>query len=181
MLEDAPDRMSIVNLATGEQLDAQFNPEEIQESIGAVYAKQAVPGLSHQVKQFVHTEDLTVSFTLLWSGFDGPARHALNMDARRFLHAACYPRRTAGSLAYGGAPRLLFVWPELYALTCVLTKATFSHKQFRLKGAPVRFSCAVTLEEIRDALVSMEDVLEVGTERSPGRGAVESAAYVGEF
>lgn len=180
-MDETPDRLSIVNLANGEQLDAQFNPEELQETLGAVYARQAVPGLSHQVKQFVHTEDLVTTFTLYFSSYPGPVRHALNMRARRFLMAACHPRSVgAGSISRGGAPRLLFVWPELYALTCVLTKVTFAHKIFRRAGAPVAFTCGVTLEEIRDAFVGMEDVLQLGTERPAGK-ATAGVRYGGEF
>lgn len=170
MLDVQPARMSLVNLVSGEQLDAQFNPEELQETIGAVYAKQVVPGLSHQVKQFVHTEDLSIAFTLFWSGHVGVERHALNQRARAFLHAACHPRTTnAGSIGRGGAPRLLFVWPELFSLTCVLTKASFAHRQFNARGASVNFSCAVTLEELRDAFLASEDVIELGTRRPAGR------------
>lgn len=181
-MDDAtPERMSLVNLANGAQLDAQFNPEELQESIGAVYAKQAVLGYSHQVKQFVHTEDLGVTFTLYFSSFDGPDRHKLNMAARRFLHAACYPRALgAGTLAHAGAPRVLFVWPELVSLTCVVTKVAFTHRRFRRAGAPVVFAAAVSIEEIRDAFIGMEDVFAVGTERPPGRGAA-GVRYGGEF
>lgn len=178
--DTAPDRMSLTNLVTGETMGAQYNPEELSETIGAAYSGQVVPGLSHTAKQFSNTEDLAVNFTLYFTSFDGVETHRQNMWARNFLHACCHPRtQNVGGLGKAGPPRVLFLWPELYAITCVIRKVAFSFKQFRLRGAPVRFTAAVSLEEIRDALIGMEDVLEVGTERSAGR--VDGTRYGGEF
>lgn len=175
-----PERMSLTNLVTSDVLGAQYNPEELNETIGAAYSKQVVLGLSHTVKQFTNTEDLGVTFTLIFSSFESKEAHQQNLAARRFLHAVCYPRVTGvGGIRSGGAPRVLFVWPQLFALTCVVTKVAFKHSQFNLRGAPVRMSAAVTLEEIRDEFLSMEDVFEVGTERAAG--LVDGTRYGGEF
>lgn len=171
-----PEAMTIVNLNTQEELKAQFNPEEVQENIGATYAKQAVPGLSHTVKQFVHTNDTAIAFTLMWSSHGGPAAHAYANYARRFLQAAHFPRRVAGSIARGGPPRLLFVWPQMYSLTSVMMTCQFNYKAFNFKGAPIIFSAQVALEEIRDGFLSSEDVMEAGAFRPAGTPPLASGA-----
>lgn len=166
--ESTPEMMSIVNLDTLTELVAQYNPEEITERIGANYSRHAVQGHSHQIKQFSHTEDLSVTFTMAWSGHAGPAFYEYIHFARRFLHSVHYPKRSAGLIAHAGPPRLLFVWPELFTLTAVMTGCTIHHQAFQQKGGTVRYTAAITLEEIRDAFISSEDVLEYGTERTPG-------------
>ena len=50
-----PARMSIANVATGESVDAQFNPADFEEALEVNWARQTVPGLSHQPLQFVNT------------------------------------------------------------------------------------------------------------------------------
>lgn len=160
--------MTLVNLSTQDELEAQFNPEEVTETVGAVYAKQTVPGLSHTVKQFVNTADVGIGFTMMWSSHEGTSAHLYAAYARRFLQSCHYPRRTAGSIATAGAPRLLFVWPEMFSLTCVMTTCTFSYKAFNFAGAPIIFSAQVALEEIRDAIITCEDVLDVGAFRPAG-------------
>ena len=57
-----PARMSIANTATGDVVEAQFNPAEFEEALEVNWARQTVPGLSHQPLQFVNTGN--VKFTL---------------------------------------------------------------------------------------------------------------------
>ena len=165
-----PLRMSIVNLVTDEQIEAQYNPTEFDETVGAAFARQAVQGLSHQVMQFSNTENYKCNFTLFFSSVSGgPFTQKAIERTRRFLMSMCYPRRTAGTVRSGGAPRALFVWPNLISLTCFVTSVKFNHRRFNLLGKSVDYSAAVTLEEVRDALITSEDVFQVGTERPTGR------------
>jgi hypothetical protein len=159
--------MSIVNLHTQGVLEAQFNPTELTESLGAKYADEVVPGLSHPVRQFVHTESQVLDVNLYFDSISaGKAQHARNSEARKFLMAACFPRRMASNLRSAGAPRLLFVWPGLISLTCTLDKLKFGYTLMNTDAAPTVFTASCTLTEIRDTLLTCEDVLNMGSERT---------------
>lgn len=160
--------MTLVNMVTGDARTAQFNPTELEEALGATYAKHQVPGLSHQRKHFINTDDVTFNFELFYHAMSGKASDLQAiLDDRKFLYALAHPRR-AGGISKGGAPRALFIWPTFISLTCVITKLTFKYTHFNSAGSPTRWSARVTLEEIRDEFVGMDDILAQGTQRAPG-------------
>jgi hypothetical protein len=164
-----PARMSIANISTGESVDAPFNPTELEEALEVNWARQTIPGLSHQLMQFTNTGNTKFTLELNFE--------AQNLDqllhARRFLLSLCYPRRGAGDVASGGPPRALFIWPTLVSLTCVITALNFKYSRFNVNGTPVQFTAKLTLEEIRDVRLVSEDVLASGTQRSGvGQGGV---------
>jgi hypothetical protein len=162
-----PPKMTITNLTLDETVTAQYNPASFEEEIASVWTKQKVPGLSHQVKQFEHTDDLTITLTLEFDATNGGRKGwEMIMHARRILQASVYPIAGAGNVRTGGAPRLLFVWPSLIALTCVLTRLRFSYERFNVYGELVMYSAALTLEEIRDVLITSYEVSLLGSERS---------------
>jgi hypothetical protein len=158
-------RMTLVNVATQEYVTVQFNPAEFEETIGAAYARQVVPGLSHKVLQFINTENETFTFDLFHQATNGgPEDLAAILLSRRFLLSVCHPRRADGLIG-AGAPRVMFIWPKLITLTCVVTSVKLKYTRFNGEGAPVSFIATTTLEEIRDTHVTAEDILELGTQR----------------
>jgi hypothetical protein len=162
--------MSLTNLVTGDFLEPQYNPETLEEEVGAAWAALQVPGLSHPRKHYSNTEDAPYQFTLLFSSVNGGVDRQNQIEtARKFLLASVCPRAGAGAVKTAGPPRILFVWPTLLSLTCVITKVKFTHEQFNYLGSSVRYRAAVSIAEIRDTLMTMEDVLRFGTLR-PGRG-----------
>ena len=161
-----PARMSIANISTGESVDAQFNPTELEEALEVNWARQTIPGLSHQPMQFVNTGNTKFMLELNFEAQDPTTDLAQIHHARRFLLSLCYPRRGAADVASGGPPRVLFVWPTFVSLTCVITALTFKYSRFNLAGAPVQFTVKVAIEEIRDIRLVSEDVLASGTQRS---------------
>jgi hypothetical protein len=161
-----PARMSIANVATGESVDAQFNPTDFEEALEVNWARQTVPGLSHQPLQFVNTGNAKFTMELNFEVQDPTTDLERIHLARRFLQSLCYPRRGAEDVVGGGPPRALFVWPGVISLTCVLTALSFKYGRFNLDGMPVQFTAKVTLEEIRDVRLLSEDVLADGTQRS---------------
>ena len=166
-----PEKMTITDLSTGETVEMQFNPEELNEAIEASYGKQQVQGLSHTVKQFANTSDVAIDFRLyLTSNGRGPSDHALIMDTRSFLHSLFYPRGRGAAIKDGGPPRILFVWPEMYSLVCNAVRAKFNYSKFRLAGAAVIFTAEVSIEEFRIGFISSEDVRQLGTRRSAQAG-----------
>jgi hypothetical protein len=162
----SPQHALLVNLALGETLAAQFNPTELEESMGVNYSRLTVPGLSHQVMQYVHTENVTYSFDLFFDatdyGTEGPDRIT---TSRNFLYAACHPKATPGRIVGAGAPELLFVWPNMISLVCLLTKLNFRYTRFNKLLMPTAYTATVTLEELRSSIVTMEDVSTFGTRR----------------
>jgi hypothetical protein len=158
-----PARMSIANVATGDSVEAQFNPTEFEEAIEVNWARQTVPGLS---LQFVNTGNARFTLDLNFEVQDATTTIEDILFARRFLQSLCYPRRGAEDVAGGGPPRALFVWPNVIALTCVLTGLSFKYGRFALDGTPIQFTAKVTLEEITDVRLLSEDVLADGTRRS---------------
>lgn len=164
-LDVAPPRVFLTSVSTGSRLEAQYNPTELAETIGATYAKQKVIGLSHQVKQFTNTDDLTHTFTLKFDGTRSIAQQTMNMRARALLHSWCYPRRDANSVGRAGPTRVIFVWPGLVQLTTVILTLAFKYERFNVQMEPIQWEVAVGIEEIRDALLLAEDVLINGTIR----------------
>jgi hypothetical protein len=161
-----PARMSIANVSTGASIDAQFNPTEFEEALEVNWARQTVPGLSHQPLQFIHTGNAKFTLELNFEAQDPTTSLDEIHRSRRFLQSLCYPRRGADDVIGGGPPRALFVWPNVVSLTCVVTALSFKYGRFNLDGTPVQFTAKVTLEEIRDVRLLSEDVLQNGTQRS---------------
>jgi len=160
-LDHTPEHMTVVNLASGDELEAQFNPTELEESIGAEYASLTIVGLSHKLLQFIASNNDTFKFTMMFSSANGgPVGQRGIERARRFLRSLVKPRSTAGTIKTAGAPRALFVWPNLLSVTCVLKTATFKHSRFNFNGASVFYSAECVLEEIRDTLITSEDVFK---------------------
>ena len=162
----APQKVQLVNIEVDKTLDAQFNPTEFEEQLGVNYSKMTVPGLSHQVIQYTNTENVSYSLELFFDATDlGIQGSARILESRRFLYAACHPLATPGRIVGGGAPRILFIWPDMISLMCVMTKLSFKYTRFNKYLGPTAYTANVTLEEIRSSLVTMEEVLENGTTR----------------
>lgn len=161
-----PPSMTLVNMVTTNSLEVQFNPEQLTEQLGANYAKLTVPGLSHQRKHFVYTEEPAYTFDLwnhaLDSGQNGLKSLQSIREDRRFLMSLVHPWRT-DDMTRGGAPRVLFIWPHLISLPCKVTKLSFKYTMFNTSGAPTAWTCGVSIEVDRDSFVSMEDILNDGT------------------
>lgn len=162
-----PDRVLLVNMVTQEAETVQYNPEQLKEQIGVSYADLQVPGLSHKRSHFINTDNVTYTFDLKYVAIGKtPAEYDNIQRARRFLKAMTHPWKASG-IDRGGAPRVLFVWPELCSLTCKIKSLEFTYTNFRLTGGPIAFTVAVVLEEVRDVFVGMEDILDLGDSRVP--------------
>lgn len=163
-----PDRMFITNLETGDDMNAQFNPEKLNEKIKVNWSKLSVLGLSHMPKQYQQTDNWTCTFELKFWAWDSKGNRLNDIkQKRRQLMSYCYSSRAAPRTVSGGAPpRLNFFWPNLIDLTCTLESLEFNHVRFNRKGDPIESVAIVTLEEIRDVRLYSEDVRATGTIRS---------------
>lgn len=159
--DEKPPKLTLVNLATGKSLETQFLPEELEEATGTNFAKLTVPGLSHQRKHFINTDDCRYTFTM-YNHCIGKGAAALKslLDARGFLKAACHPRRNTGESDRDGPPRLLLVWPNFISVQVrLMSPLTFKFSKFNKFGTPIAYAASVVMEEQRDAFVGMEDIL----------------------
>lgn len=152
-------RLHFVNMNTGASFKIQFNPTEFEEAAGANYARHTVPGLSHQVMHFVHTDNRKFSMQLFFenANFKAGAKGNPIPKVRNKIRELLYPRN-AGNVETGGAPRVMMVWPGFITIQAVLTKANFSYSRFNKMGAPCTMVVDVELEEIRDTTRLSEEV-----------------------
>lgn len=152
------------------KLTAQYNPTEITQAYGANYARLAVPGLSHQVKHFANTNDVTMKFGLDFVVDDGgeSAADAL-IAARLFFATSVRPKARVGNVASSGAPRLYLFWPNFFSMTCVLTNADLKFTQFNRSARPTRMRADVTVEEIRDAVILADQFFDEAPLRASAR------------
>ncbi len=168
--------MEIVDLsrlnasAEDNTLQAQFNPTELAETIAVNWNKLAVLGFSHMPQQYQNTDNHGFSFELTFHAMDGSGRRLDDLvRARKFLLALCYAsKNTRGSPATGAPPRVMFFWPNLVSLTCILKKLAFKHTMFNVQGSPVITAVKIDIEEIRDQRLYADEVLLRGTRRDAG-------------
>ncbi len=155
-MQRAP-RMQIINTVTGSVFRPQFNPTEIREAISVNFARQQVPGLSHEVMQFVNTGNRTFSVELFFQSGSTTITKALPPSqpfhhfVRSRLRELVYPR-AAGGIAEGGPPRALLVFPGFITFTGYLTSLEFNFQRFNSQNQPVAFTASTTWEEVRDII-----------------------------
>lgn len=177
-VQQAPERMTLANVETGDIITAQFNPDEVKEELSVNYERLEILGQSFQPLQYKSTANFQLNYDL---GFDGVSERdvvgniealALNshgpeaiMGARAFLYHLCYPRKGAQDVLGGGPPRTYMYWPNLYAFSCRITKVGITMKRWARSMTPVLFTASIAIEQISDARIFSEDVLAKGTLR----------------
>lgn len=125
-----------------------------------------------------------VAFAAVSAGFGGPAaagalpgtisnlklpsRDQLDADnAKRFLQSLLYPYRTESG-TFDPPPRVVFVWPSVVRMRCIVTGIRFRHRRFSIKTAATTVLTAeVTLEESRFMPLWSQFVRQFGSRRTP--------------
>ena len=164
--------LSLADLSTGEEVEMQFNPAEMNMGIAVTWARLHPVGLSHERLQYDHTENSKFTFQLVFDEliFRSDTRSASKglaaLDVQNFLLSLCYSKRGAATVNDGEIKRTLFVWPNFIALTAVITSLKFKWSRFNLLGQPTFFTVDVAIEEIRDERLFSEDVRKSGLQRS---------------
>lgn len=86
---------------------------------------------------------------------------------KRFLQSLLYPHKT-DSGSFSPPPRVLFVWPSVVRLRCIVTSLRFTHRRFSLKtAATTALMAEVELEESRFTPISSQHVRQFGSRRTP--------------
>ena len=160
-------RLNVSNLDNGTVLRPQFNPAEFTESFDVNYARQRVPGLSHQVLQYINTNNDKLRMKLVFIA-DNEAQAVENLKSKRILQSFGYPRRGGDAVIGGGPPRLIVIWPNVISLRCVLASASFNFNRFDRTGRPIQFTAEVQFEEIRSVRLLSDEVELNGSRRDSG-------------
>ena len=168
-------KMELHNLVSGEWLRAQYNPAELEETVGVEWQKQSVVGMSHKPLQYTATDNAGFGFELVLDALEEvQANRQAKLrgvdyleDARRFLLHLCYAPKTTKGVRGAAPPRVLFYWPRFISLTCVVTQLSFRYTRFSNLGQPVATVCKVSLSEIRDVRLTSEEVRKRGSLREP--------------
>ena len=168
-------RMYLQDLQTLEIVEAQFNPAKLNEVLAVDWNRLVSPGNSHRRMQYSYTDNHKVTFELIFDALQ--AGNVTDMeDARRFLFSLCYAKKGAQNIREGEATRVLFVWPNLFTMTCVMTNVAFEHTAFNLAGQPIYSTAKIAIEEIRDARLYSEDVRATGTQRTSASSQANTTA-----
>jgi hypothetical protein len=176
--QHTPPKAAIVNLETTEQFEFQFNPPEFSESFSTNYARHQIPGLSHQVLQYINTNNNTIPLDIYLSGvipfldsFRGQALAKYKTfeevydisRGKNFLQSLLYPVRTPAG-GWQAPPRLLFVWPKVVRMFCVAVSLDFTHRRFSSKDLRTTVLMAtITLEELVSKQRFSRDVRRSGS------------------
>lgn len=188
-----PPKGALVNLETVERLDFLFNPETFTEKIGANYARHVIPGLGGQILQYINTTNETIPLVIYMSDTvameqersfrkrwheemsdgrgGGPPPLPAELDilalkigaAKNFLQSLLYPVRTTSG-GWKAPPRVLFIWPNVIRLTCVVTSINFNHQRFSISSLmTTALTVELTLEELRTTQKFSDEVRRKGT------------------
>jgi hypothetical protein len=143
-----------------------INPDSLQFGASSSWARLAVPGLSHEVLQWSHSQSSELSFQLWWSLLELDRRNqhrspqsqlvegdqgvratdplAYGQVYRDFLLALTIP------LERGRAPsRVSVVWPGTLMMVGAVTSVKFGFTKFARNGTLMSFSADVQMVESR--------------------------------
>jgi hypothetical protein len=149
--------MSLTNMRTDDELEAQFQPEELEVTHGAIFSELAILGLGHKPLQYTGSENLEFDVQLR---FYKPASHDI-VRTHRFIHSLTRPQR-GDTVAGGGAPEVLFYWPTLYTVVSKVRGFKEKTTQFARSGAPLLMIYELKIHSISDVQVLSEDVRRTG-------------------
>ncbi len=154
-------RCLLVNVASGESMECLFNPTQLSEKVQVNWNRLAVPGLSHQVLQFQSTANRELSGVEFYLDRFFAAEQPGDVDIldfRAFLRALTVPPQGTEGVAATAPPRVLFIWPEVVTVECVVASVEFQYKQLAIDGSVLVYSATATFEEILDTRVTSEDL-----------------------
>ena len=163
-----PPRVSLTNLQSGETAAMPFTPTELVEEFTVKWVRQAVLGMSHETLQYTGTSNYRLP------GLEFFFRGTTEREVDAIHHGRLFLMSLGYAPEGGGAPpRILFFWPQVVSMTCVLTELRITHSKFNVQGRTTIFKARFSLEEARNVRLTSETVRTQGTQRS-GDAAEES-------
>jgi hypothetical protein len=147
-LASRPPRVTLVNLETQARMECLINPETLTEKLSVLYRRLSVPGVGHQMLQYDSTTNRVIPGLELV--FDKRIGKHSDRDPdltafRDFLRAAARPAQVDLPSA---PPTVLFVWPKVLSMECVLSEVEFRYQAFGAEGDLLMYTATCTLEEV---------------------------------
>lgn len=158
-------RCHLVNVTSGESLECLFNPTHLTERVDVNWTRLAVPGLSHEVLQFQNTGNRQLSEVEFYLDalFAAEQPGDVNiLDFRAFLRALTVPPKGTQGVPATAPPRVLFIWPGVLTLECIVAGVEFAYRQLAADGGVLVYTATVDFEEVLDARVTSEEVRKAG-------------------
>lgn len=158
-----PSRCHLANVATGESIECLFNPTQLVEKLQVNWNRLTVPGLSHEPLQFKNTSNRQLSNVEFYLDrvFAAEQPGDVNiLDFRAFLRALTVPPEGTEGVAATAPPRVLFIWPSVVTVECVVASVEFQYKQLAVDGMVLVYTASVSFEEILDTRVTSEELRE---------------------
>jgi len=157
----SPVKVSFTNVETAETHVAQLNPKGFAAAVGANYANVQPPGAGYEPVQFSGTGNPTFPVELLYVARSSIEAEAID-DARRFFLSLLYPRRGQSSVRQKAPPRVLYVWPEVASVVCVLRSFSTQQQRATFDGMSAEETFSLQLEECRSGQMFSEDARAQG-------------------
>lgn len=168
-----PTRGFLVDLNSAAEFEFPMNPSGLEESIGVNWKRQSVVGFSHPILQFASTDAHSLPGVDFYVDRYQMSRDlGKNVTAKdflafkRFCQSLTVPPRGAENVAGGSPPRVLFVWPEVVSLVCVVANVSIRYERFAHDGSPVAYRVRVDFLEIRDSRMTSEEIFDDGSQRA---------------
>jgi hypothetical protein len=147
-------------------LEAQFMPIGLTEKLSTKYVGWEIPGLSHDVLQWINTKPYELTFDLRFFTDNSPDDRIFSLDkiseARRLLLALCLPRKRQQTVKDIAPYRVMVVLPKIISTVCVLEDVSIRHERYNVEGDLVDYTATVKFREILDMRVSAEDTYQHG-------------------
>jgi hypothetical protein len=147
-LATRPPRVTLVNLDTQQRMECLINPETLTEKLSVIYRRLSVPGVGHQMLQYDSTSNRMVpSLDLVLDKRLGrmSAGDPDILAFRDFLRTVARPAQVDLPSA---PPTVLFVWPKVLSIECVLSELEFRYQAFGADGDLLMYTATCTLEEV---------------------------------
>jgi len=168
-----PVRGHLKNLHSGESFVFPMNPTTLRERIQVRYQEQNIIGMSHPNMQYLGTGATKLPGVQFYYDARRVAqelgRDTISPRERlnfwRFVQALTVPGFGADDINSGQTPRVLFVWPQVMSLTCVVQDAGCEYREFDMGGAVLVYVVSVSFAEIRDLRMYSEELRIFGSDR----------------
>ena len=82
------------------------------------------------------------------------------LDFRAFLRALTVPPEGTEGVPATAPPRVLFIWPEVVTVECVVASVEFQYKQLAVDGTVLVYTATVGFEEILDTRLTSQEAAD---------------------
>lgn len=140
-------------MATGEEMLAQYNPDELTEVVTAKYKTFRQLGAA-PFDDYEQTDREEYAITLYFDDRETEGRISMG-EYRRFIKSLLFPRELPNGDTID-PPQVFFVWSKLLAVACRVMSARFRHTRFDEDLMPEVFTVDLTLKECGLTVVTSE-------------------------